>query len=99
MSPGWPRYSTGFNWNEVDKLKADMMNRPDRWASVTADQVRAKCRALGMRAHDVDTITDFVQRRKRDGDSTSVLRTAHSSSRDLSGVRFRGSPGTSVARG
>lgn len=57
-------YSSGLKWNEEDKLKADMMNRPDRWRNVTVDQVRAKCRQLGMRAQDVDTITDFVQRRK-----------------------------------
>lgn len=36
-------YSTGLKWNEEDKLKADMMNRRDRWASVTVEQVRARC--------------------------------------------------------
>lgn len=59
-------YSSGLKWNEEDKLKADMMNCPDRWAGITVEQVRAKCRQLGMRGKDVDTITDFVQRR-RDG--------------------------------
>lgn len=57
-------YSPGLKWNEEDKLKADMMNRPERWASITVDQVRAKCRALGMRGDDVDTIAGFLQRRK-----------------------------------
>ena len=57
-------YSSGLKWNEEDQLKADMMNRPDRWADVTVTQVRAKCRHLGMRGKDVDTIADFVQRRK-----------------------------------
>ena len=57
-------YSFGLKWNEEDKLKADMMNRPDRWRTVTVTQARAKCRQLGMRAQDVDTITDFVQRHK-----------------------------------
>lgn len=57
-------YSTGLKWNEEDKLKADMMNRPDRWAPVTVEQVRARCRALGMRGDDVDTIAGFLQRRK-----------------------------------
>ncbi|WP_146077312.1 hypothetical protein [Rathayibacter tritici] len=57
-------YSGGLKWNEEDKLKADMMNRPARWAAVTVEQVRAKCRELGMRPNDVDTIADFVQRRK-----------------------------------
>lgn len=57
-------YSSGLKWNEEDKLKADMMNRPERWATVTVEQVRAKCRALGMRPDDVDTIAGFLQRRK-----------------------------------
>lgn len=57
-------YSGGLKWNEEDKLKADMMNRPARWTAVTVEQVRAKCRELGMRPNDIDTIADFVQRRK-----------------------------------
>ncbi len=57
-------YSSGLKWNEEDKLKADMMNRPERWAEITVEQVRAKCRQLGMRPRDVDTVTDFIQRRK-----------------------------------
>ena len=57
-------YDTGLKWNEEDKLKADMMNCPQRWASVTVEQVRAKCRELKMRPNDVDTIAGFLQRRK-----------------------------------
>lgn len=57
-------YSSGMKWNEEDKLKADIMNRPDRWKAVTADQVQTKCRELGMRPKDVDTIVSYVQRRK-----------------------------------
>lgn len=57
-------YSSGLKWNEEDKLKADMMNRPDRWVPITVDQVRAKCRELGMRPDDVDTVAEFLQRRK-----------------------------------
>jgi hypothetical protein len=57
-------YDSGLKWNEEDMLKADMMNRPERWLPVTVEQVRAKCRQLGMRPDDVDTITDFVRRRK-----------------------------------
>lgn len=57
-------YSTGLKWNEEDQLKAGMMNRPDPWVDVTVEQVRAKGRQLGMRGKDVDTIADFVQRRK-----------------------------------
>lgn len=57
-------YSSGLKWNEEDKLKADMMNRPDRWAPITVDQVRTKCRALQMRPNDVETIAGLLQRRK-----------------------------------
>jgi hypothetical protein len=57
-------YSSGLKWNEEDKLRADMMNRPERWAPITVEQVRAKCRELGMRPNDVDTIAGFLQRRK-----------------------------------
>lgn len=57
-------YSSGLKWNEEDKLKADMMNRPDRWVPITPEQVRAKCRELGMRPDDVDTVVGFLQRRK-----------------------------------
>lgn len=57
-------YSTGLKWNEEDKLKADMMNRPDRWVDVSVERVRAKCRALGMRPNDVDTVAELLQRRK-----------------------------------
>ncbi len=64
-------YSNGLKWDEEDKLKADMMNRPQRWSSVTVDQVRAKCRELGMRPNDVDTVANLLQRRK-DGHSFRV---------------------------
>lgn len=57
-------YSSGLKWNEKDKLKADMMNRPERWASVSVEQVRAKCRELRMRPNDVDTIAGLLQGRK-----------------------------------
>lgn len=57
-------YSSGLKWNEEDKLKADMMNRPERWVTITVEQVRAKCRQLGMRPNDVDAIAGFLQRRK-----------------------------------
>ncbi|WP_460997748.1 hypothetical protein [Trueperella pyogenes] len=57
-------YSSGLKWDEEEKLKADMMNRPKRWAPVTVNQVRAKCKELGMRPNDVDTVAGFLQRRK-----------------------------------
>ena len=64
-------YSSGLKWNEEDKLKADMMNRPQRWSSVTVDQVRAQCRELGMRPNDADTVAKLLQRQK-DGHSFRV---------------------------
>lgn len=58
-------YDSGLKWNEEDKLKADMMNRPERWASVTVEQVRGKCRELKMRPNDIETIVGFLERRKQ----------------------------------
>ena len=57
-------YSSGLKWNEEDRIEADMMHRPDRWAPVTVEPVHAKCRVLGVRGEDVDTIAGFLQRRK-----------------------------------
>lgn len=67
-------YSSGLKWNEEEMLKSDMMVRPDRWAPITVEQVRAKCRELGMRPNDVDTIVAILQRRK-DGHRFNVQRT------------------------
>lgn len=58
-------YDSGLKWNEEDKLKADMMNKPERWTSVTVEQVRGTCRELKMRSKDIDTIVGFLQRRKQ----------------------------------
>lgn len=58
-------YDSGLKWNEEDKLKADMMNCPERWAPITVEQVRAKCRELKMRPNDIETITGFLERRKQ----------------------------------
>ncbi len=57
-------YSSGLKWNEKEKLKADMMNRPERWRGVTVHEVRAMCRELGMLPDDIDTIAELLKRRK-----------------------------------
>lgn len=57
-------YSSGLKWNEEDMLKADMMNRPERWIPITVERVRAKCKKLGMSPNDIDTISGFLQHRK-----------------------------------
>lgn len=58
-------YDSGLKWNEEDKLKADMMNCPTRWESVTVEQVRRRCRELKMRPKDIETITGFLELRKQ----------------------------------
>jgi hypothetical protein len=57
-------YDSGLQWNEEHKLKADMMNRPERWAAISVDQVRNRCRELKMRPADVDTIVGFIRHRQ-----------------------------------
>ncbi|MCZ4327903.1 hypothetical protein [Brachybacterium paraconglomeratum] len=57
-------YGSDMEWHEEQKLKADMMHRPDLWATVTVEQVRERCRALGLSPNDVDTISGYMQRRK-----------------------------------
>lgn len=66
-------YSSDLKWNEEDKLKADVMNRPERWGPITFEQVRTKCCELEMRPNDVDTVAGFLQRRK-DGRRFNVCR-------------------------
>jgi hypothetical protein len=58
-------YDSGLKWNEEDKLKADMMNRPERWTSISVEQVRGKCRELKMRPKDIETIVGLLERRKQ----------------------------------
>lgn len=60
-------FGTDMEWHEEQKLKADMMHRPDRWAPVTVKQVRERCRALELSPNDVDTIAGYLQRRKDGG--------------------------------
>lgn len=55
-------YNNHLKWNEVDKLKADLMNARARWHGVSVLQVTDRCRALGMRAEDVATIADLITR-------------------------------------
>ena len=55
-------YDNHLKWNEVDKLKADLMNAPSRWRGVAVSQVADRCRALGMRTEDVATMTDLITR-------------------------------------
>lgn len=60
-------YDSGLKWNEIEKLKSDLMEKPDRWIRVTPDQVRRECRRLGMRPKDADTVAELVTRRQQGG--------------------------------
>lgn len=55
-------YSGGLKWNEKEKLKADMMNRPFRWRAVEVAQVHARSIELGLNVADADTVADLLQR-------------------------------------
>jgi hypothetical protein len=53
-------YGNHLKWNEVAKLKADLMNVRHRWAGVPIDIITARCLELGMRPDDVDDIKDLL---------------------------------------
>jgi hypothetical protein len=55
-------YGNHLKWNEVAKLKADLMNVPGRWRGVSVSEVADSCRALGMREEDVATVADLVRK-------------------------------------
>lgn len=57
-------YDSGLKWNEENKLKADLMNRPERWMGLSLDDIRRKCREFGLSPADVDTITGLIRRRQ-----------------------------------
>jgi hypothetical protein len=55
-------YDNHLKWNEVAKLKADLMNVRDRWLGVPGSVIADRCRALGMRDEDVTQIASLVTR-------------------------------------
>ena len=55
-------YDNRLKWNEVAKLKADLMNVRARWLQVSVTDIADRCRALGMRDEDVAEIVDLVKR-------------------------------------
>jgi hypothetical protein len=54
-------YDNHLQWNEVAKLKADLMNARARWVGVPVSRVANYCRTLGMRAEDVTEIAALVK--------------------------------------
>jgi hypothetical protein len=57
-------YSSGLKWNEEAKLKADMMNVPQRWAHVDPLALAAKCREVGLKDDEALQIAEWVRRRQ-----------------------------------
>ncbi|WP_157936963.1 hypothetical protein [Geodermatophilus chilensis] len=55
-------YNNHLKWNEVAKLKADLMNVRRRWLGVPVGDVAAHCRSLGMREEDVAQIVELVKK-------------------------------------
>lgn len=55
-------YSTGLKWNEVAKLKSDMMQVRHRWVGVDLRALEAKCRAVGLNDEDTGTVLDLVRK-------------------------------------
>ena len=53
-------YDNPLKWNEVAMLKADLMNVRHRWIGVSAREIGARCRSLGMREEDVQQIVSLV---------------------------------------
>lgn len=53
-------YANHLKWNEVAKLKADLMNVRHRWLGVSVPTITTRCLELGMRQEDVQEIRDLV---------------------------------------
>lgn len=61
------QYAKGYNnhlkWNEVAKLKSDMMINMNRWRLVSSQQIARHLTELGMRDEDVAEVADIHARR------------------------------------
>lgn len=53
-------YGNHLKWNEVAKLKADLMNVRHRWLGVSVQTITTRCLELGMREEDVQEIKELV---------------------------------------
>ena len=57
------RYGNRLHWMEKEKLKADLMNEPQRWSRISSEHLRARALNAGMRAEDADLIAELVRKR------------------------------------
>lgn len=55
-------YDNHLKWNELAKLKADLMNARARWLGVSVSEIADYCHTLGMRAEDVSEIAALVKK-------------------------------------
>jgi hypothetical protein len=55
-------YDNRLKWNEVAKLKADLMNVRVRWLGVSVAEIAERCRTLGMREEDVAEVASLVKK-------------------------------------
>ncbi len=55
-------YDNHLKWNEVAKLKADLMNARARWLGVPVSEIADYCRTLGMRDEDVAEVATLVKK-------------------------------------
>lgn len=55
-------YDNHLKWNEVAKLKGDLMNMRARWQGVPVSEIASQCRALGMRDEDVTEVTNLISK-------------------------------------
>ena len=62
MPAGDAGYDNHLKWNEVAKLKADLMNVRARWLGVPMEEIGDRCRQLGMRAEDVAEVTYLIRK-------------------------------------
>lgn len=53
-------YGNHLKWNEVAKLKADLMNVRHRWLGVPVQSITTRCLELGMRQEDIQEIKELV---------------------------------------
>jgi hypothetical protein len=57
-------YGGKLKWNEVHKLKGDLMNARGRWRGdrVSIDAFRSKCIDVGLSTADTDEMVDLLTR-------------------------------------
>lgn len=51
-----------LKWNEIDMMKADMMNVRHRWTLIDRAAFRRKCIDVGMTRKETDEMCDYLKR-------------------------------------